>query len=169
MDITHKELRKDIVDLFGREYLDGFDRWRYLSELFRSLKYLLYAIVILLMVGIGFIGGRSWHARLLWGTGPLFFGAISIYFITSISYSIFLLPELSKINDTIANEVLPGRLQITEQLIASKMSELIDLSVTEFLSGLMSYSLIVSLFSLLAIICILIGMFLTGRRSTDSI
>ena len=166
---THKKLRKDIVDLFGREGLDSFDRWRYLSELFRSLKYFLYAIVILLMVVIGFIGGRSWHARLLWGTGPLFFGAISIYFITSIIYSIFLLPELSKINDTIANEVLPGRLQITEQLIASKISELIDLSVTEFLSGLMSYSLIVSLFSLLAIICILIGMFLTGRRATDSI
>lgn len=166
---THKELREDIVDLFGREGLDIFDRWRYVSELFRSLKYFLYTTVILLMVLVGFLGARSWPGRLLWATGPVFLGAISIYFITSISYSTFLLAELSKINDTIANEMLSGRLQMTERLITSQIFELIDLSVTEFLDGLMSHSLIVSSISFFAIICILLGMFLTGRRTTDPI
>ncbi len=68
---------QDINDELSADELDTFDRVRGWIGSGRDLLFLLLVIPALLVVGIGFLGGRSWWSRLTWaGVAPLLAGAV---------------------------------------------------------------------------------------------
>ena len=87
---TEADLREDLTDEGGDTgTVDEVDRARDIFKTARSNRFLVYIPMILLLVGIGFLGGRSWSTRVAWGAGPLVVAAGIIFVIFGPGYDTF--------------------------------------------------------------------------------
>ena len=79
---TSDDLEKEL----GAADAQTFEKWRDRVEQARGLIFLIYLAAILLILGIGFLGGRRWHSRIAWMVA---FPAIAYLIVIIISGSVY--------------------------------------------------------------------------------
>ena len=69
---THEDFREDLSQREdGGETLDNIDTVRDVLKRVRSLAWLAYVVLALLLVSIGFLSGRNWRSRIMWAAAPV--------------------------------------------------------------------------------------------------
>ena len=68
---TDRDLSRRLQDAGRQDTVEELDRARGWIGLLRQLRYLLLPLTAALLIGIGFLGGRSWPDRLAWAGGAL--------------------------------------------------------------------------------------------------
>ena len=86
---TEADLREDLTDDGDAGTVDDVDRARDIFKTARSNRLLVYIPMILLLVGIGFLGGTSWSGRVAWGAGALVIAAGLVFIIFGPGYDAF--------------------------------------------------------------------------------
>lgn len=119
--------------------LDGFDRYRGWLGLARSLWFLLVLLPLLLLAAVGFLGGRRWRSRAAWAATLLLFAAGTVYIAFGPVYSAIAKPI---IDDQIA-EAARGNTGVG-LLMLNKSLDIVSTVVEEFVSGLESRSLVLT-------------------------
>lgn len=66
----------DDDEIKTREDADDIRKW--IGRITTSVRWGLFGIVVLLAVAIGFLGGRRWSTRMLWGASALFVSALIV-------------------------------------------------------------------------------------------
>jgi len=109
----------------------AFDRLRDLVEQARGLIFLIYLALILLIIGIGFLGGRRWHSRIAW---MIAFPAIAYLIVIIISG-----PVYDRVSEFVLDEARTEAASLVgqvETLRASKAIELGETMAEDFISGI---------------------------------
>ncbi len=76
---TDRGLSRRLQDAGRQDTVEELDRARGWVGLLRQLRYLLLPLTAALLVGIGFLGGRSWPDRLAWAGGALALSSLTVY------------------------------------------------------------------------------------------
>ena len=76
---TDRDLSRRLQDTGRQDTVEELDRARGWIGLLRQLRYLLLPLIAALLVGIGFLGGRSWPDRLAWAGGALALSSLIVY------------------------------------------------------------------------------------------
>ena len=125
--VTEVDLKKEL----GAD-AQTFDRLRDRVEQARGLIFLIYLAAILLILGIGFLGGRRWHSRIAWMVA---FPAIAYLIVIIISGPVYdgvSQSALEEARTEVANRVV-GQV---ETLLALKAIELGETASEDFISSI---------------------------------
>ena len=76
---TDQDLSRRLQDAGRQDTVKALDRVRGWIGLLRQLRYLFLPLIAALLVGIGFLGGRSWPDRLAWAGGALALSSLIVY------------------------------------------------------------------------------------------
>ena len=76
---TDQDLSRRLQDAGRQDTVEALDRVRGWIGLLRQLRYLFLPLIAALLVGIGFLGGRSWPDRLAWAGGALALSSLIVY------------------------------------------------------------------------------------------
>jgi hypothetical protein len=68
---TDADLRENLAGVEGGVVLDNLDTFREQLNRARELRVLVYILWAVLLVLIGFLGGRQWHGRIAWAAATL--------------------------------------------------------------------------------------------------
>jgi len=84
---THEDFREDLSAQSGTEALDTIDTVRDALKRVRSLLWLAYLVLALLLVAIGFLGGRNWRSRVMWAAAPVIISGLILVIVSGPVYS----------------------------------------------------------------------------------
>lgn len=143
---TSADFRED-VGSEDPEALDGFDTARSALNNFDNLKFVIYAVWIVLLAGIGFLGGRQWWSRLAWAALPLFIAALFLFIVTGPLYTSGAEPEIDRLVEEAKADTSGYQL-----LLLDKGAEVGKTAVRSFLSGIKTQSLIIAFIGLAAFV-----------------
>ena len=147
---TDADLREDLAS--DGESLDDLDRARSMFGRARSLRLLTYLPVVLLLVGIGFLGGTHWQSRVAWAAGAL---AVTAGIIFLLSWPVYNAVGKSRVENAADSALsglnLDGDFVETKRLAAEKGSEIVRNSANGFASGLAIKSSFLLVIGLLAL------------------
>ena len=123
---TEADLRQDL----NEDSNDALEDFRINTDRIRGYRFIVYPVLGLFLVGIGFLGGRRWNSRIAWGAGVLALAALVAYVIFGPVYSgVF----ESRVQDTL-DEVTEDREGVS-LLIAEKAITIVENVVGDFASG----------------------------------
>ena len=108
----------------------------------RSLGFLLFAPVVLLIIAIAFVGGRGWSGRFAWAFGSLAGASLVILVMFGIFYGVI----VGRVGVNVPHQVLAeaiggGSFGATRSLIANKLVEMIELVYNDFATGIVNRAL----------------------------
>ena len=83
---TEQDLREQIGDA-DPDVLANLDDWRRIFKQARTWRFLVYLPVLILVVIIAFLGGRTWSARVAWAAAYLTISAAAIWITFSPVYT----------------------------------------------------------------------------------
>lgn len=124
---TENDLREWLSE--ESEGIEGFDDARGWIHTGRSLLWLLWLLPVLLLIGIGFLGGRTWKERVGWALAVLLFASLIAYIAIAMIYSHAVSPN---VQDPIHLADLNGM----ELVLAQKGNEVINNSVASLFDGM---------------------------------
>jgi hypothetical protein len=124
---TENDLREWMSE--ESEGVEGLDDARGWIHTGRSLLWLLWLLPVLLLIGIGFLGGRTWKERVGWALAVLLFSALIVYIAFMLIYSHAVAPN---VQDPIQLADLNGM----ELVLAQKGNEVINNSVADMFDGM---------------------------------
>ena len=149
---THIDFRDDIVELGGEDALVDFDQGRDIFSLTRTFRYLVYLPVILLLVLIGFLGGRSWSGRLGWAASFLLVSSAVLIVTFGPVYSAVADSQLEDARETALEEIkLDSNFENTERLALNKVFDIGESVADGLASGIATKSLILLGLSVIAL------------------
>jgi hypothetical protein len=125
---TQTELREAISE--DKQGLESFDRMRGLIHTGRTLLWLFWILPFLLIIGIGFLGGRSWKSRPTWALGALLLAAVIVFLATSLIYSNVAEPQ---IDELMAD---PWQHKGAARIMVEKGNQLLQNSFDSFVNGM---------------------------------
>ncbi|MDA1189590.1 MAG: hypothetical protein O2854_07955 [Chloroflexi bacterium] len=158
---THEDLRQDIFDSGGQEALDRFDLVRDNLKLARQLSWLLYLILALVLVMIGFLGGRRWRSRFMWAAAPLvLFGLILVIAfgpVYSWAFDSYATPKINELfRGNSDNENNPGQQEDqffqTTTLAKNKLLDVAEVIPGTFTTNIRNFGLIMLVIGLVMIL-----------------
>ena len=155
-----------MTDSDNTEALDIIDNMRSGLGLARNLQWIGPPVLVVLLAGIGFLGGRSWHTRLAWAAAIL---AVACLLIVIAAGPVYSAVGSSRIEDLRLEAVqdLGG----TRLLAADKFLTMLNIMADDFFSGLFTRSLIIFILALLLLMSALIWptwiRFWLGRKFRD--
>jgi hypothetical protein len=149
---TEADFRADIVEAGDPGTLRNFDRARDGLKSAKRLRLLIYVPVILVLVAIGLLGGRSWRHRVAWAAAFLVATSALIYIAAGPVYG----PTFeSRLDDALTNEVdqieLNDNFPITERLARDKILEVSISIAGGFAAGIATKSLILLVIGLVTL------------------
>ncbi|MBM4445505.1 MAG: hypothetical protein FJ020_09455 [Chloroflexi bacterium] len=140
-NLTEADLREAMTDNDAEADLEQFDNARQRIHDFRTWLWAMWLIPVLLLVGIGFLGGRSWRTRLIW--------ALAVLFFTCLVTVIALAAIRSNVIDEHARTALgePSEHQGTELVMVEKGNEMVYKGISGLASGMQNKALCVMICS----------------------
>jgi hypothetical protein len=156
---TEADFRDHIVDLaagleMGEEnILENFDRGRTLFNRVRTYKLLIYLPAFLVLLAIGFLGGRSWTSRLAWAAVFLVVTSGIIYIAFGPVYQYAGEFGLDSARETTLNEIeFDSEFEATERLVTFKAFDMVESIVGDFAGGIATKSLVPLVAGLIALV-----------------
>lgn len=131
--VTEADLREAISDT--GEDLDTFDDARRWAGTARTWMWALWLIPVILLIAIGFLGGRRWKSRLAWALAVLFITSLAGYIAVGLTYSNIGEPRIQEIM------LDPSEYEGVAAVMAEKGNELIENAFSSFASGIESKAL----------------------------
>ncbi len=144
---TDADLRQSLRDSGGEEAVSDLDRIR--GQLGRAwlVRVIVLLLAVLLLVAIGFLGGRTWWSRLAWASAVLSISAA----MAAITYTVLLDAVVPEMLAAWREEALrDSNAGPTAFLVVDKASEAIRLAADSFLGGMARGSSIILLILALA-------------------
>ena len=140
---TERDLRKDIADGVDEVSLEDFDSARNVLGWVQNLRLLIYLPLLVVLVAIGFLGGRSWPARFAWAAASLAVVSGVVFVASGPVVDAVARPHLDNVKEMAFGGIgLNGEFQNTERLVADKTFEIAQSVVRGFASGIAIKSLI---------------------------
>ena len=140
---TEVDFREDIDSVGDADALDNLDLVRRNLDRARTLRLLIVLPALLLLVAIGFLGGRGWRGRVAWSAAFL----VAISAITFLAfgpvYSVFGETQLDDAREEALEEIdIDGDFQGTERLVADRAFDIAESMVNGIASGIALKSLL---------------------------
>jgi hypothetical protein len=157
--LTEVDLRDAITGNDAEADLQEFDDVRHRIHDFRTWLWVLWLIPVLLLVGIGFLGGRSWRTRLIWALAVLFFTCL----VTVIALAVIQANVIDEHARTPVGD--PAEYQGTELVMVQKGNEMVYNAVSGLASGMQNKALCVMICSGVTALGIGIWLVAEGRRN----
>ena len=149
---TEADFRADMVEIGDLNTLSDFDRARGGLKWAKRLRLLIYVPVILLLLVIGFLGGRSWPHRIGWAAAFLVAASALIYIVSGPAYGSSIESRIDNTwNDAVSEIDFNGEFPITESLVREKILEMVQSIADGFASGIAAKSLILLAIGLAAL------------------
>ncbi|MCH7626707.1 MAG: hypothetical protein IIC83_12360 [Chloroflexi bacterium] len=133
------DLRQSESLQLSPEALDQFDRVRNIFRQIKRYRYLLLLPILITLVGIGFLGGRSWSIRFAWASGALLVVSVLTLLIVALLFGVLIEPLLQQLREGM---LAGGDFPATKQLVANKLTEIVDIVSEDMVSGIMGKSFI---------------------------
>jgi hypothetical protein len=134
---THEEFREDLSERNGGESLDSLDTVRSALKRVRGLLWLAYLVLALLLVSIGFLGGRNWRSRVIWAAAPVAISGLILIIVFSAVYSGVVGGIMEDVRaDTIAEINQTGDFYNTQVLATNKAFDVAEDVPAEFVGGI---------------------------------
>ena len=149
---TEADLRGHLVEGGDEETLDGFDRGRGYFDLARTLRLLMYLPVLLVLIVVGFLGGRSWSGRFAWAAGSLAVTSAIIFVAFGPVYSAVSESPLEEAREEAISEIdVSGDFYSTERLFIDKLFDIGELAIDDFGSGVSTKALVLLIVGLVGL------------------
>ena len=149
---TEADFREDIADAGDGETLRDFDRARTNLGRVRTFKLVIYVPVILLLITIGFLGGRRWPSRFAWAAASLAVTAAIIFVVFGLLYGTI---GESRIDDARADAIeeidFSDDFPLTERLLVDKAFDIAESVAGDFASGVATKSFILLIVGLIGL------------------
>lgn len=146
---THEDFREDMSAQNGTEALDTIDTVRDALKRVRSLLWLAYLVLALLLVAIGFLGGRNWRSRVMWAAAPVIIFGLILVIVSGPVYSSVVGGRIDTARtNAIAELDQADGFYNTEVLLINKGFEVVENVPGEFVGGIRTsgvYMLIIGL------------------------
>ena len=147
---TEGELRDwmtGVGDGNANEQLQTFDNVRSWLGTARDWKMAVWVIPILLLLAIGFLGGRRWNSKLLWAAAVLAIMAIIAYIVFGPLFSAMVQPRIGE-------ALMPavGQAEGLPALLADKGVTMVQNAAVSFIGGIKNQALILLGVSLVLIV-----------------
>jgi len=128
---------QDFRDLISEdtEDLESFDEARRWTGTAVTWMWALWLIPVLLLVAIGFLGGRNWGSRIAWALAVLLFASLAVYIAAGTTYSGVGEPELRQALPD------PAEYEGAGAVLIEKGNELIENAADSFISGIQGTTL----------------------------
>jgi hypothetical protein len=122
---------EDLLEQLSEESegVENLDRARGWIHTGRTLLWLLWLLPVLLLVGIGFLGGRTWKERVGWAFAVLLFSSLIVYIAISLIYSHAVAPNVQ-------DPIQMANLNAMELVLAQKGNEVINNSAADMFDGM---------------------------------
>lgn len=144
---TEHDLREMMSD-GGQGQLQTIDSMRSWLGTLRPLIWLGWLLSALLLVAIGFLGGRHWGSRLIWAATPLAVASIIVLIAIGPLFASMAQP---RIDTALADLTAQG--EGLQALVGDKAREIAENAVATFISGLRIQAIILLVFSLIITGC----------------
>lgn len=134
----------------------GIDKARSYLKLARLLGFLAFVPVVLLVVGIAFVGGRDWSGRFTWAFGALIAASLVTLVMFGVLYEVIVGGLLEELQGQLVGEAArSSSFPASKVMIADKLIEVVQTLYNDFSGGMINRSLVilaVSIFGLIATI-----------------
>ncbi|MFO8102492.1 MAG: hypothetical protein R6U37_10075 [Dehalococcoidia bacterium] len=157
LDNGYTLTQEDIEDELDEEELVDFNDARSQIDSFRSLLWIMWLIPILLLVAIGFMGGRNWKGRSLWALSVMLIASVIVLIATSVIYSNVVKPEVEEAFDLSEYDGL-------ELVMAEKANEMLENAASDFASGIQTDALFMVIFAGVVLVAV-VGWSIYQRRA----
>ena len=149
---TEADFRADMVEAGDASTLRDFDRARDGLEWAKRLRLLIFVPVVLVLVAIGFLGGRSWSHRIRWAAAFLVTASTLIYIGSGPLSGSTIEPRLDDAwHDAVSEIDFNGDFPITERLVRDKILDMAQTVADGFASGIATKSLILLAFGMVVL------------------
>ena len=147
----------DIQDLItddgnNPEDFEEFDRVRGRIGLARSLSFLPFVALGLVLAGIGFLGGRSWPGRIGWAAVVLGIASLLVYMASGPVYDsvvgTFIDDEFDKTREDVRLDEVRGDASMFEVIMVDKSLSIASTFIDDFVSGISSRALVLLIVAL---------------------
>ena len=167
---TDADLRQSETLNLSAEEFDQFESARNTRRRIKSFRYLILLVVLLMLVGIGFLGGQTWSTRFAWASGALFAVSVLLLLFVSLLFGVIFEPLLQQVREGIlAGLSNGGDFSATKQLVAVKVTEIIDIVSEDMASGIMGKSLIFIAIGIVGLAISLGWGYIIAFANTDSV
>ena len=134
---TEVDFREDVDSVGDASALDNLDLIRKNLDRARTLRLLIVLPVLLLLVAIGFLGGRSWRGRVAWSAAFLLAVSGMIFLAFGPVYTLIGEPRLDDAREEVLEEIdLKGDFEGTQRLVANKGFDIVESMVNGITSGI---------------------------------
>lgn len=151
--------QQDIEDEMSTDRVDEFNEARSWIDSIRTWQWAFWIFPIIILIAIGFLGGRGWRGRTFWSLGTLFLASLIILIATSASYSSAVKPE---VDDPFNLDKYEG----LELVLAEKANEVIENAARDFTFGIWNKALWLMVLSAITML-IIIGWSIYQQRRGD--
>ena len=149
---TTLEFREDLKDAGDAGTVDDFDDGRDILGLARSLRLLIYLPVLLVLVVIGFLGGRRWSSRFAWAATFLAVTAGIIFIASGPVYGAFGESQIDDAREDAIEEIdIDNDFPLTTDLAINKGFDIGESMIDDFASGVATKSAILLAVGLIAL------------------
>ncbi len=150
---NREDFRQNILEAGGSTTLENFDQFRGNFDLARTLRWLIFLPIVLLIAAIAFLGGRRWASRVAWAAGSL--GVVSLIILIAAGpiygYVSALVVGDARV-EAFRDSVAEGNFAHTQQLISDKAFDMAQAVIDGFTSGIAIKSGIILGLALLALV-----------------
>ncbi len=140
-----EDFREDILQAGDEDALDNFDDGRDILDLVSTFRLVIYLPVLLLLVAIGFLGGRGWSGRFAWAAGALLVTSAIVFVAFGPVYNSIGESQLDDAQEEAIEEIeddLDSDFPVTERLAIDKVFEISRSVINGFASGIAGKSLV---------------------------
>ena len=151
---TEADLREYLVreDLGDEDDIEVFDDMRGYFDLARTLRLLMYLPALLVLIVVGFLGGRSWSGRFAWAAGSLAVTSAIIFVAFGPVYSAVSESPLEDAREEAISEIdVSGDFYSTERLFIGKLFDIGELVIDGFGSGVSTKALVLLIVGLVGL------------------
>ena len=121
-------------------------------DLARTLRLLMYLPVLLVLIVVGFLGGRSWSGRFAWAAGSLAVTSAIIFVAFGPVYSAVSESPLEDAREEAISEIdVSGDFESTERLFIDKLFDIGELVIDGFGSGVSTKALVLLIVGLVGL------------------